>query len=153
MLRHVLGDVNAVAGARAMMAVVEEEAEHGDDHDRAAENEGENGIAAAAVAGTVGHFAYSPRCPPKNEPRGAPVPRFAFANVKAKRLSRGRESGMRSPLPCGNVPSNRRGPHPSVVMAGPVSGPSMNIASADALHDRALTVPPRVPRLGSSRGC
>jgi hypothetical protein len=84
MLRYVLGDVNAVAGARAVVAVVNGEAKHGDHHDRAAEYEGKDGIA-AAVTGTVGHFLMLPEgVAQKNEPRGATVLRVTFSNVKAE---------------------------------------------------------------------
>src|SRR5438094_10509900 len=49
---------------------------------------------------------------------------------------------MRSPLPCGNVRFNRRGAHPSVVMAGLLSRPSMNTASGDEHH--VQVVPMRI---------
>ena len=47
---------------------------------------------------------------------------------------------MRSPLPCGNVRSNRRGAHPSLVMAGPLSRPSMNTLQwKDLTQSRRVT--------------
>src|ERR1700731_421018 len=55
MFRHVFGDMNAVARTCAVVAVVDEQSEDGDDHDRAAEDKCEDRHPAVA-AGTVGHL-------------------------------------------------------------------------------------------------
>ena len=54
MLRDVRGDVDAVAGSAAMVAIVHEESEHRDEDHRATQDEGED-RRAAITAGTVCH--------------------------------------------------------------------------------------------------
>src|SRR5947209_7486782 len=55
MLRHTLSNVNAVARARAVVPIVDEEAKHRDDHNCAAEDKGKDGRA-ADTTGTVCHL-------------------------------------------------------------------------------------------------